>query len=65
MKRKTIRDKTVGISIALALLYIAILVIIIVTGCKDSFTDFKPRVGFFKDIPAWKNEMKRIRKLSS
>ena len=55
------KDKTVGISILLALLYVAIIVIVIVTGCKDSFTNVKNRnVGFFKDLPNKKsnNELK-------
>jgi hypothetical protein len=59
------KDKTVEISIILALLYVAIIVIIIVTGCKDSFTNVKSRsVGFFKDISdkRWSNEMKFIKK---
>ena len=59
------KDKTVGISIIIALLFIAILVIIIVTGCSDSFANIKNRnIGFFKDISdkRWGSEMNFLKK---
>lgn len=49
------KDKTIGISLLLAFLYIITLVLVIVAGCSEGFRNAKPRVGFFGNIPPPKN----------